>query len=300
MKPEIVATGIRVGEGPTWRPAHGDLLVTSVADGLLWRVDPACGSTSVFADVGGGPNSSALCDDGGVLITQNGGLDLSLFGALPPEQIAPPRKVPPCLQRVLPDGSFYSVCGEGLVRCPNDLVVTADGSVLFTDPPGLPPPPGAAARLLRYRSETARAWTSHTIDPAGQLEVLDEFEHYLNGVALSPDGRILTVEASGLRWFDPDGTRSWFIRDLGGGVGDGMTFDVDGCVYVCLPGAGLHVFDERGKRIAELELPDGAMCLNCCFGGERQRTLFATDAAHGTVLAWEGMPTPGWPGTTYR
>jgi len=34
---------------------------------------------------------------------------------------------------------------------------------------------------------------------------------------------------------------------------------------------------------------------NCCFGGADGRTLFATDAIPGHIVAWEGMPTPGLP-----
>jgi len=57
---ETVATGVRFGEGPTWRASTGDLLVVSVLDGVLWRVDPSTGSTTLFADTGGGPNGTTL------------------------------------------------------------------------------------------------------------------------------------------------------------------------------------------------------------------------------------------------
>ena len=34
---------------------------------------------------------------------------------------------------------------------------------------------------------------------------------------------------------------------------------------------------------------------NCCFGGADLRTLFVTEGIPGSVVAFEGMPTPGLP-----
>ena len=50
-----------------------------------------------------------------------------------------------------------------------------------------------------------------------------------------------------------------------------------------------------------LEIEGEGLTTNCCFGGPDLRTLYATDAIPGTVVAWEAMPTPGlplptWPG----
>ena len=53
MQSEVVCDGIRFGEGPVW---CGDdtLVVTSVVDGALYRVDVGTGEVTLFADVGGG------------------------------------------------------------------------------------------------------------------------------------------------------------------------------------------------------------------------------------------------------
>jgi hypothetical protein len=50
-----------------------------------------------------------------------------------------------------------------------------------------------------------------------------------------------------------------------------------------------------------LPIHGDGLTTNCCFGGDDLRTLFATDAIPGRVVAWEGLPTPGlplplWPG----
>ena len=56
---EVVVAGVRLGEGPVWRPATRDLVCTSVSDGRVWRIDTDRGDKEVFADTGGGPNGAA-------------------------------------------------------------------------------------------------------------------------------------------------------------------------------------------------------------------------------------------------
>ena len=53
MKAEVVCDGIRFGEGPVWCD-DGTLVVTSVAEGRLYRVGPDQNRATVFADTGGG------------------------------------------------------------------------------------------------------------------------------------------------------------------------------------------------------------------------------------------------------
>ncbi len=299
MKPELVARGVRFGEGPTWRPDSGDLIVTSVMDGLLWRVDPGDGSAEVFADTAGGPNGSTPCSDGGVLVTQNGGMDFGELGLIPPDQAPRPRYTTPCLQRVGADGAVRELCGiDAGLQAPNDLVIDAENNVIFTDPPHYPPAEGSKGRLLRYRSEDLAPSGAQALDPAGRLEVLAVVDDYINGVGISPEGRVLIVEGRGLRWIDPDAGRTWLIEDSGGG--DGFAFDREGRVYLCVPGTGLRVVDPDGRLVEDLELPEGAFLTNCCFGGDDLRTLFAMDALGNNVLAWDGMPTPGLPIRTYQ
>ena len=177
----------------------------------------------------------------------------------------------------------------GVFQQPNDLAVMADGSVIVTDPPDtLSPDPwdlaGKKARVYRYRQSPA----------AGEapLTLLAEVDHYMNGVAVSPEGRVLVVEARGLRWLDDDGRRSWLIEDLGA-VADGMKFDANGNVYACLIRDGIAVVSGDGKVVDRLDPPPGSLCLNCCFGGPDLHTLFVTDAATSRLLVWDRLPVPG-------
>jgi hypothetical protein len=99
-KPEIIAEGLLVPEGPVWCP-DDTLVVTSVAEGALYRIWPEQRRKQKIADVQGGANSAALAGDGGFVVTQNGGID---FGNVPFEGFAgrewpKPRYVSPGLQR---------------------------------------------------------------------------------------------------------------------------------------------------------------------------------------------------------
>jgi len=291
MKAEVVATGIRFPEGPVWCPdpagGAGALVCTSVADGTLERIDPATGRVERVATFGGGANGAALARDGGFLVTQNGGIDFAsthLFPDDPPEYWP----VTPGIQRVTPDGAIAYVSDRDF-RAPNDLVVAADGTVWFTDPPPFPPPDEPLGRV-------------HTMRPGGETQVMAEGFGYCNGIALEPDATPVVVEAQGLLRLGSDGSREWITEHLSGGAGDGFCVDLDGRFYVANTAAhGVRVIDPDGSELDFLSIEGTGVTTNCCFGGADGRTLFATDGLPGQVIAWEGLPTAGlplhpWPG----
>jgi sugar lactone lactonase YvrE len=291
VNPEVVARGIRFAEGPVWcgNPDGGPatLVCTSVADGTLERVHPESGRVERVATVGGGANAAALAGDGGFLVTQNGGIDFArtnLYPDDPPEY----RPVTPGIQRVWPNGDVGYVNDRDFLA-PNDLVVAADGTVWFTDPPPFPPPEEPLGRV-------------HTMGPDGQTRVVARGFSYCNGIALEPDGTPVVVEARGLARLDGDGGWRWIVETLSAGAGDGFCVDVDGRFYVANTAEhGVRVVDRDGSELDFLAIEGAGVTTNCCFGGADGRTLFATDGLPGQVVAWEGMPAPGlpvhpWPG----
>jgi gluconolactonase len=285
VRAEVVVDGIPFGEGPVWCE-DGTLVVTSVAEGALYRVWPDGGRAERFADTGGGANGAALAADGSVLVTQNGGFDLAATGLFddPPQ----PRHATPGLQLVTPDGEVTYLADADL-HAPNDLVVTADGTVFFTDPGHFPPPDPPIARVMAYERN-------------GALRVESSGFFYCNGIAIDRKGNLVVVEGQGLQRLLPDGSREWVIEKLGRGAGDGFCLDTDGRFYVASTIAhGVRVVDADGTVVDFLALDGDGLTTNCCFGGPHGRTLFATDAVPGRVIAWEHMPTPGlplhlWPG----
>ncbi len=285
MRAERVAEGIPFGEGPVWCP-DGTLVVTSVQLGGLFRVWPAEQRAEQFADTAGGANGAALAADGSIVVTQNGGLDLSSVGF---EFDTPFRPVTPGLQLVSPAGEV-AYLAEGGLLAPNDLVVAPDGTIYFTDPPAFPPPEEPVGRVMAYTRD-------------GKLRVIATEFSYCNGIGLDRDGMLVVIEARGLQRLLPDGGREWVVEVLGRGGGDGFCLDIDGRFYVAATvDHGVRVIDPDGTEIEFLAIEGSGVTTNCCFGGPDGRTLFATDAVPGVVVAWEGLPTPGlaltpWPGT---
>ena len=291
--PIVICEGPRFGEGPVWcapTDAHpeGSLVCTSVSDGTLHRVDVATGTRALFADTGGGPNGAAPSTAGGFVVTQNGGLDFSVFGFFadaPP----PVPTIPSGLQHVAADGTVTSLLA-GMSHAPNDLVVGADGTVYFTDPPHWPVPEESTGRVM--------AWSAAT-----GLRAVVEGLHYPNGIALAADGETLIVAENGMHMEGqcllrlradgpPDQTGERFAE---GRVVDGFALDVDGRIYMAGGGHRVTILESDGTVVEVLESPgDHPVSTNLCFGGPDRRTLFAVDGgAPGHVYCWTGLPTPG-------
>jgi gluconolactonase len=288
MQSEVVSAEVPLGEGPVWCPDRS-LVVTTISPGRLLRLDPKTGRATTIARVQGGANSAHLASDGGFAVTNNGGIDFTVFAAhlgLDPAKI-PYQPGPPCLQRVAPDGRVTTLASEGL-QAPNDLAVGADGTIYFTDPP-----PHGGTR--HEGPPDGRFWAWHP--KSGLRRIASGFE-YCNGVALSPEGRLLIVEGRGLLWIDPaSGEREWFVEKLPGeSPGDGFAFDEGGRLYCAAPmDHCIRIFDRSGKEQDRVDLGPTALPTNCCFGGDDRRTLFTTELTPGRVCAIEGLPTPGLP-----
>jgi len=171
---------------------------------------------------------------------------------------------------------------------PNDVVVASDGAIWFTDP--------SYGHLQGFRPEPMVGDFVYRHDPAtGQTAVVAEGFDKPNGIAFSPDERVLYVTDSGanqepgsyyvtrphhIKAFDvTGGTR------LGGerlfavvtpGFPDGLKVDRDGRVYAS-SFSGVQVFEPGGQLLGEIHLP-GAV--NFCFGGaDRDLLLVTTDSA---------------------
>jgi gluconolactonase len=287
MRSELVATGIPFSEGPVWCD-DGTVVVTSVAAGALYRVWPEANRSEVCATTLGGANGAALAADGSILVTQNGGMDFThmpggLFGDLPE-----PVPAEPGLQLAAPDGTVSYLASEGLLA-PNDLAVAENGDIYFTDPGKYPPPESLVGRVMIYGRD-------------GSLRPFADGFFFCNGIAFEPDGSVVVVERLGLQRVHADGSREWVIETLGTGGGDGFCLDADGRFYVAgTIEHGIRVVEADGTVADFWPVEGKGLCTNCCFGGPDLRTLYVADAIPGSLVAFEGCPTPGlplpaWPG----
>lgn len=192
------------------------------------------------------------------------------------------------LLRHVPDGQAVRLAGgfQGNVfNSPNDIAIAADGTVYFTDPdwqkaaaPGGQPVTGI------YRVATN-----------GEVTLVDGTRPNPNGIALSPAGDVLYVNASdGLLVAYPivkgvpQAGRS-LVSGLEGA--DGMTVDCHGNLYVTEHGAQrVRVFSPQGRQLATIRVD--ANVTNAAFGGKDGKTLYITGAGAlwRLPLAASGMP----------
>jgi gluconolactonase len=204
------------------------------------------------------------------------------------------------------DGSITVVANNyrGLrLNRPNDIVVSTDGAIYFTDP-----------ITLGVASELDLAGVYRVSPDLGQINLLVRDFVLPNGLAFSPDESILYVNDSmrrHIRAFNVEREYGTGLLDLssdhvlteltapGAGVPDGMKVDEHGNVWCTGPG-GIWVVSPTGEQIGRLETPEGKHITNFCFGGEDGRTLFVTTLTEmGRInVRVRGNPTPPASGNT--
>jgi gluconolactonase len=175
---------------------------------------------------------------------------------------------------ISPDKSVITVPSkyqDKLLNGPNDLWITRNGGIYFTDP--------------YYQ----RSWWSHTSMPQEcqavyylgpdhktLSRVIDDLVQP-NGIVGTPDGKTLFVADIGgnKTWsytVNKDGSLSnkTLFCEMGS---DGMTIDTQGNLY--LTGTGVTIFDRGGKQIGYIKVPEN-WTANVCFGSPDMKSLFIT------------------------
>ena len=254
-------------EGPVF-DTDGHLYVSDIPWGRIFRID-AQGTWTLVAEYDGEPNGMKFLDAGTLLITdyKNGLVRLDIATGA----------VTPYLERRNSE-RFKGV---------NDLVFDAEGNLYFTDQgqSGLHDPSG---RLYRLR-------------PNGQLDLLLNNVPSPNGVALSPDGRVLylAVTRGNCVWrvpLLPDGSVakvSQFFTSYGPSGPDGLAVDAQGRLLVANPGLGyVWVLNSRAEPVQVLRGVPGSSTTNLAFGGADGQTLYVTDSTQGRILR-ASMEVPG-------
>lgn len=152
---------------------------------------------------------------------------------------------------------------------PNDLVVRKDGHLWFTDPAF---GSGEKTRELDF-------YGVFHLTPKGELEVVARPKGRPNGIALSPDGKILYVDNSderNVRAYDVDrsgkATNEREVVTGIEGVPDGMKVDEKGNLYIAAK--GIVVYSPAGKQLANFEIPE--VPANCAFGDDDMQSLYVT------------------------
>jgi len=166
---------------------------------------------------------------------------------------------------------------EGNVfNSPNDLTMTRDGVLYFTDPDyQKDAAPGGQNKTRVYR-----------VSQDGKVTVVEEGLYNPNGIALSPDEKYLYVvgnqplsKLGELRKYKivDSVPQEGVIIATGLNVPDGMAVDCAGNIYVAEHLARqVRVYTSEGQELANIKVD--ANVTNVAFGGDENKTLFITGA----------------------
>lgn len=263
-KLEPIASGFTWTEGPVWFGDRQCLLFSDIPSRRIMRWSEAEGVSTYRAE--SGFNNGNTRDMQGRLIgCRHGARDVvrtEVNGAL----------------TVLAD----SYKGKRL-NSPNDVVVTRDGAIWFTDPTY-----GILGNFEGYQAEPEQdARHVFRIDPVtGEIaSVVSDFTQP-NGLAFSRDETQLFIAESGsshddsvpsvIRQFDVDGARlvdRGVFATVDRGLPDGMRIDTEGNLWSSAAD-GVHCFAPDGTLLGKILVPETVS--NLCFGGPDGHRMYIT------------------------
>ncbi len=258
---EKVAGGTRWAEGPVWIPELSRLRWSDVAGDAIHEFDPASGQASLYRSGVEYTNGRTLDLDGSVVQCSHG------------------------LRRVERDrdGTVTPIADHwagGRFNSPNDVIVAADKSVWFTDPPyGIDPSgveghPGTSdyGACYVFRLEAGSDPTAGAAVP-----VVTDMVHP-NGLAFSPDESLLYVADTGylqvegavgsLRVYDMvDGmpVNGRDFAEVRPGSTDGLRIDADGRIWSSSKDS-VQVLSTTGEVLLKIDVPETVA--NLCWGGD--------------------------------
>ena len=177
------------------------------------------------------------------------------------------------------------------LNSPNDVVVSSDGSVWFTDPPygivsdyeGYQADSEIGSNNV-YRLSTDKQLTIASADfdrPNGLAFSFDEKRLYIADSGAAPgfgQGEIDMNKPHNVRVADVVGTTLQNLRlfvDITPGVPDGIRVDTQDYVWITAFD-GVQVYTPDAKLVGKILLPDPTA--NCCFGGPSGKELFITSS----------------------
>lgn len=266
---ERIATGFRWCEGPVYFRDGGYLLWSDIPNNRIMRWSEDDGHVSVFRYPSNNSNGNTRDREGRLVTCEHDS-----------------RRV----TRTEHDGSITVVMdsfnGKKL-NAPNDVVVSSDGAIWFTDPFF-----GNLGNYEGHKVDFELPPQVYRFDPkTGRATVAASGFGGPDGLAFSPDEKKLYIvdtgvttargRASNVRVFDVNGDRlandKLLIGDMGLGRSDGVRVDVDGNLWCTMGNGppsedGVYCYTPSGALIGKIHLPETAA--NLCFGGKKRNRLF--------------------------
>ncbi|TMV81892.1 SMP-30/gluconolactonase/LRE family protein [Thioclava sp. BHET1] len=275
-----LATGFDWVEGPVWFGDAGCLLFSDIPNNRILRWMPQTG-ISTYRDPSNFANGHTRDRQGRLISCEHG-----------------TRRV----TRTEHDGTLTVIAdsyqGKRL-NSPNDVVVTSDGAIWFSDPHY-----GIMSDYEGHRGEQELPCNVYRVDPSGRIAaVLTDF-NCPNGLAFSPDerrlyvadtGRLYQGDAKHIRVFDVDAegklTGGEVFHVISPGAADGMRLDSDGNLWSSAHD-GIHCIAPDGHLMGKVRVPERVS--NLCFGDRAKHRLFitATTSLYAVVLNRKGVQFP--------
>ncbi|MCF7944160.1 MAG: SMP-30/gluconolactonase/LRE family protein [Spirochaetia bacterium] len=259
-KLEIVSQGFRFIEGPAWDAQNNRLFFNDIKGNAIYTWSESKG-LEVFRDNSYMANGNTFDNEGNLITCEHAASRISL---------------------TKPNGEYIvlidSYKGRQL-NSPNDVIVSSDGTIIFTDPASGRSPGFGVPRPQELDFQGVFA-----LKPGNtELDLLINDFEMPNGLCLSPDETLLYVndtKKQHIRVFDFNKTRitssgrifAEFTQDLPGKA-DGMKIDSFGRIYCTGPG-GILVFTQTGKPIGRILIPE--QTANFTWGGKDLKTLYIT------------------------
>ena len=253
---ELAASGYTFTEGPAWDGVR--LIFSDIPGDSVYVLTPGEGAPTVLYTPSANANGHTFDRQGRLLNAEHGSGEITRW--------------------TQEDGRKTIVAayqGKRL-NSPNDVVVRSDGLILFTDPP---------YGLGERTSEVGFSGVFALDEARGRMALIDDALSRPNGLALSPDEKVLYVgdTATQTLWaYDlaADGTASGkrLVVDVTDeskpGRVDGVRVDSEGRIYFTCPGGICVVDPARGEVIERLTTPKRAT--NLAWGGADLSELYIT------------------------
>ncbi len=244
-----IETGLRYAEGPVWSP-EGFLIFSDVPADRLLKLVPGH-RAAPWREQAGGPSGNAFDAWGRLYSCETRARRVVCYSTTGKLEVLAER-------------------WEGKrLNAPNDIAVRKDGHAYFTDP------------VFGYQ-EDARELDFYGIfhvTRGRELKLAAKSPGRPNGVALSPNGRILyvgDVDQRVVRAYDLDGKgdvmrERVLITGLAAPPG-GIRVDQKGNLYVAAE--GISIYSPEGRPVSVIPVPERPS--NCAFGDLDGKTLFIT------------------------
>jgi gluconolactonase len=254
IKLELLAKGYTYTEGPAWSK-DGYLIFSDTPSDRLMKWDPGQ-DPEVYRENANGPSGNAFDSQGRLYTCETRA-----------------RRVTRTDKKGAVEVLAERFEGKRL-NAPNDIVVSKTDHVYFTDP---------AFGSQQEHRELDFCGVYH-LPPKGPLKLVARTQTRPNGIALSPNGRLLYVANS-----DEHNVRAWDLDHNGDasnervliagihGVPDGIRVDEKGNLWIAA--TGIAIYSPEGKLLHTLDVH--GVPSNLAFGEADLKSVFIT--ARGNV-----------------